>query len=87
MYKKLIPIEPIIKEHVCELYGHKYVMYSMWRCPSCGKSYELDSDERKYCSNCGQAISFEINPKRDWVTKPGRNLDITERQKSCSFQE
>lgn len=34
------------------------VVYDMYDCPNCGKSYEID-DQYDYCPNCGQAIKWE----------------------------
>ena len=33
------------------------IIYDMYDCPECGKSYEID-DKYKYCPECGQAISW-----------------------------
>lgn len=32
------------------------LIYDMYDCPGCGKSYEIDYDDYKYCPSCGQAI-------------------------------
>lgn len=32
------------------------IIYDMYNCPNCGKSYEVDYDDYKYCPECGQAI-------------------------------
>lgn len=32
------------------------VIYDMYDCPNCGKSYEIDYDDYKYCPECGQAV-------------------------------
>lgn len=36
-------------------YGGEPV-YDMWKCPNCGKLYEIDYDVYDYCPNCGQHI-------------------------------
>lgn len=32
------------------------IIYDMYSCPNCGKSYEIDYEEYTYCPNCGQRI-------------------------------
>lgn len=32
------------------------LIYDMYDCPNCGKSYEVDHHDYKYCPECGQAI-------------------------------
>lgn len=34
------------------------IICDMYDCPNCGKSYEIDYEEYKYCPNCGQAIDW-----------------------------
>lgn len=34
------------------------LIYDMYDCPECGKSYELDYQEHKYCPKCGKAIDW-----------------------------
>lgn len=34
------------------------MIYDTYDCPNCGKSYELDYQEYKYCPSCGQAIDW-----------------------------
>lgn len=34
------------------------MIYDTYDCPNCGKSYELDYQEYKYCPECGQAIDW-----------------------------
>ncbi len=36
------------------------IIYDMYDCPNCGKSYEIDYTEYKYCPNCGQAMAKVI---------------------------
>lgn len=32
------------------------MIYDMYDCPNCGKSYEIDYSDYEYCPECGQAI-------------------------------
>lgn len=32
------------------------MIYDMYNCPNCGKSYEVDYLDYKFCPECGQAI-------------------------------
>lgn len=46
-----------------EIYGDSYddngnLIYDKWKCPRCGKSYEMDYDDYDYCPNCGQKIDW-----------------------------
>ena len=34
------------------------LVYDTWICPNCGKDYEVDYDDYKYCPECGQAIDW-----------------------------
>lgn len=34
------------------------IIYDMYDCPHCGKSYEIDYEEYKHCPECGQAIDW-----------------------------
>ena len=34
------------------------LIYDEWKCPRCGKSYEIDYDDYDYCPNCGQKIDW-----------------------------
>lgn len=38
------------------------VLYDMYDCPNCGKSYEIDYHDYKHCPECGQAIDW-YNPE------------------------
>lgn len=40
-------------------YADGQLVYDMWNCPTCNKSYELDYDEYDYCPHCGQHIDWE----------------------------
>lgn len=35
------------------------MIYDMYDCPNCGKSYEVDYHDYKFCPYCGQAILWE----------------------------
>lgn len=41
------------------------IIYDMYDCPNCGKSYEIDYEEYKYCPECGQAIDLEMECEDD----------------------
>lgn len=45
------------------LWGDGYydgeLIYDMWDCPNCGKSYERTFEEYDYCPNCGQKIKWK----------------------------
>ena len=56
-----------------DIYGDGYdnegnMVYDMYDCPNCGKSYETDYDDYKYCPECGQRFDlqgcFEGQPAR-----------------------
>lgn len=32
------------------------LIYDTWRCPHCGKRYEVDYDIYEYCPSCGQKV-------------------------------
>ena len=34
------------------------LVYDTWICPNCGKDYEVDYEDYKYCPECGQAIDW-----------------------------
>lgn len=36
------------------------MIYDMYDCPNCGKSYEIDYSDYEYCPECGQAIDWRI---------------------------
>lgn len=40
-------------------YADGKMVYDIWICPNCGKKYEVDYDDYKYCPECGQAILQE----------------------------
>lgn len=35
------------------------MIYDMYDCPNCGKSYEIDCQDYNHCPECGQAIDWE----------------------------
>lgn len=39
-------------------YSDGELVYDMYDCPNCGKSYELDYQEYLCCPSCGQAIDW-----------------------------
>lgn len=39
-------------------YADGVLVYDMWDCPNCEKSYEIDYDHYDHCPNCGQAIDW-----------------------------
>lgn len=39
------------------------MVYDMYDCPNCGKSYEIDYHDYKYCPECGQAIDRSDSDK------------------------
>ena len=39
-------------------YSDGVLVYDTWICPCCGKDYEVDYDDYKYCPKCGQAIDW-----------------------------
>lgn len=49
------------KPKIPNIWGDGYddngnMIYDMYDCPNCGKSYEIDYHNYKYCPECGQAI-------------------------------
>lgn len=51
------------KPQIPELWGDGVgndgeIIYDMYNCPNCGKSYEIDYEEYRYCPECGQAIDW-----------------------------
>lgn len=49
------------KPEIPDIWGDGYdkegnMVYDMWNCPNCGKSYEIGFDDYKFCPECGPAI-------------------------------
>lgn len=36
------------------------LVYDMYECPNCGKSYEIEGEQYEHCPKCGQAIDLSI---------------------------
>lgn len=53
--EKQIPVTPNI---LGDGYADGEIVYDMYNCPNCNKSYELDYEKYSYCPNCGQAIDW-----------------------------
>lgn len=43
------------------------MIYDMYDCPNCGKSYEIDYQDYKHCPECGQAI--------DWIGVRSKKIE------------
>ena len=54
--EKQVPKEP---NYEGDGYWDGELVYDTWICPNCGKYYEVDYDNYKYCPECGQAILWE----------------------------
>ena len=54
--EKQVPKEP---NYEGDGYSDGKLVYDTWICPNCGKYYEVDYDDYKYCPECGQAIILE----------------------------
>ncbi len=48
--------KPYIWGDGCDDKGN--IIYDMYNCPNCDKSYEIDYEEYDYCPNCGQHIDW-----------------------------
>ena len=53
--KKQMPKKPAIWG---DGYADGMLVYDMWDCPDCEKSYEIDYDHYDHCPDCGQAIDW-----------------------------
>ena len=53
--EKQIPKTP---NYEADGYWNGELVYDTWICPNCGKDYEVDYDDYKYCLECGQAIDW-----------------------------
>ena len=40
-------------------YSDGQLVYDMYNCPNCEKSYEIEFDDYNYCPNCGQKLLWE----------------------------
>ena len=56
--EKRIPKKPTIWG---DGYADGMLVYDMWDCPNCEKSYEIDYDHYDHCPDCGQAIDWSDN--------------------------
>lgn len=54
--EKQIPKKPYYEG---DGYADGYMVYDTWICPNCGKHYEVDYDNYKYCPECGQRLDLE----------------------------
>lgn len=53
------------KPKIPNIWGDGYdndgnIIYDMYDCPNCGKSYEIAYDDYKYCPECGQRIDRRV---------------------------
>ena len=39
-------------------YADGELVYDMYDCPNCGKSYEIEYEKYDYCPHCGQALDW-----------------------------
>ena len=54
--EKQIPQTP---DYEGDGYWDGELVYDTWICPCCGKDYEVDYDNYKFCPDCGQRINWE----------------------------
>ena len=50
---------PKIPDYEGDGYADGELVYDTWICPNCGKHYEVDYDDYKYCPECGQRLDWE----------------------------
>ena len=55
--EKQIPKNPYLSG---DGYWNGQLVYDIWDCPNCGKSYEVDYDNYDYCPECGQRIDWKV---------------------------
>lgn len=46
-------------------YYNGEMVIDTWECPCCGKQYEVDYEDYKYCPNCGQHIDHSTLTEDD----------------------
>ena len=49
---------PEIPDYEGDGYADGFLVYDTWICPCCGRHYEVDYDDYKYCPECGQRIDW-----------------------------
>lgn len=52
---KQIPLKPQLES---DGYSDGELVYDTWICPKCGKDYEIDCHDYKYCPECGQRADW-----------------------------
>ena len=57
--------KPKVPDYEGDGYADGYMVYDTWICPNCGKKYEVDYDDYKYCPECGQAIGENLEGMED----------------------
>ena len=55
LVEKATPKKPNLE---ADGYSNGELVYDTWICPSCGKHYEVDYDDYKYCPVCGQRLDW-----------------------------
>lgn len=62
LIKKQIPKVPCYSG---DGYYNGEMVIDTWECPCCGKQYEVDYEDYKYCPNCGQHIDHSTLTEDD----------------------
>lgn len=70
---------PEIPDYEGDGYADGFLVYDTWICPSCGRYYEVDYDDYKYCPECGQRIDWSTfgmitTPKNVPFNPPNQSL-------------